>query len=53
MLVPKSDAAESEEHRRFVELTKRLLAVPKSDLDERMAEYKKQRQARKRKKRER
>lgn len=44
----KSDAGGSEEYRRFLALTKRIIAVPKSELDAKLAEYEKAKQARKR-----
>jgi multidrug resistance efflux pump len=45
---PKSKSP-SEEYARFEKLAKQLIAVPKSEIDKRQAEYEKKRAAKKRK----
>ena len=45
---PKSEA--SEEYSRFESLVKQVIAVPKSELDKRQAQYEKERKATKKKK---
>ena len=39
----------SDEYQRFEKLAKQIIAVPKSDIDKRQAEYEKQRSLKKRK----
>ena len=41
----KTDKPPSEEYQRFEELAKQLIAVPKSEIDKREAEYQKQKKA--------
>lgn len=41
---------QSEEYQRFEELAKRLIAVPKSEIDKREAEYQKHKKASKKRK---
>lgn len=45
----KSEKPPSEEYSRFEKLAKALIAVPKSDIDKRQAEYEKRKAAKKRK----
>ena len=41
----KTDKAPSEEYARFEKLAKQLIAVPKSEIDKREAEYQRQKKA--------
>jgi hypothetical protein len=45
----KSKSEPSEEYQRFEKLAKQLIAVPKSEIDKRQAEYEKKKAAKKRK----
>jgi hypothetical protein len=45
----KAKATPSEEYQRFEKLAKALIAVPKSEIDKRQAEYEKKKAAKKRK----
>ena len=45
----KSTSSRSEEYARFEKLAKALIAVPKSEIDKRQAEYEKKKAAKKRK----
>ena len=49
MKKPKADKAQSEEYANFEKLAKALIAVPKSEIDKRQAEYEKRKAAKKRK----
>ena len=44
----KTDKPPSEEYQRFEKLAKALIAVPKSEIDKRQAEYEKKKSAKKR-----
>lgn len=46
---PKPNKRTSEEYQRFEKLAKALIAVPKSEIDKRQAEYEKKKAAKKRK----
>ncbi len=46
----KTDKPPSEEYSRFEDLAKQLIAVPKSELDKREAEYQKQKKSGKKRK---
>jgi hypothetical protein len=50
MTKPKTDKPPSEEYQRFEKLAKSILAVPKSELDKREAEYQRQKKAAKKRK---
>lgn len=41
--------AKSEEFKRFEEMTKQLVSVPKSEIDKRQAEYEREREAKRKK----
>jgi hypothetical protein len=45
----KSSKPPSEEYQRFEKLAKKLISVPKSEIDKRQAEYEKKKAAKKRK----
>lgn len=45
----KTDKPRSDEYQRFEKLAKALIAVPKSEIDKRQAEYEKKKAAKKRK----
>jgi len=45
----KSTTPKSEEFRRFEDFTRRLMAVPKKEIDQQKAKYEKQKTARKKK----
>lgn len=45
----KSKEAPSEEYQRFEQLARQLIAVPKSEIDKRQADYEKKKAAKKRK----
>jgi hypothetical protein len=47
MTKPKTDKPPSEEYARFEKLAKSLIAVPKSEIDKRQAEYEKKKAAKK------
>ena len=49
MKKPKQSKPPSEEYQRFEKLAKALIAVPKSEIDKRQAEYEKRKAAKKRK----
>lgn len=49
MKKPKSTKPPSEEYERFEKLAKQLIAVPKTEIDKRQAEYEKKKAAKKRK----
>lgn len=47
MSKPKEPEQKSEEFTRFEEMTRKLVSVPKSEIDRREAEYQRQRQGKK------
>lgn len=47
MARPKSSVKKSEEFKRFEDFTRRLMAVPKKEIDQQKAKYEKQKAARK------
>lgn len=49
MKKPRLTKPPSEEFRRFEEFTKRLMSVPKSEIEKRQAEYEKKKAAKKKK----